>query len=70
MSTSHIKLCYLSNITRYNAQSAAYTLITPTRDGYTFTGWTGSNGTTAQTTVTIPTGSGGNKSYTANWRAN
>ena len=65
-----VKKCYLSNITRYNAQSAAYTLITPTRAGYTFTGWTGSNGTTAQTTVTIPTGSGGNKSYTANWRAN
>lgn len=40
---------------------------TPTRTGYTFTGWTGSNGTTAQKTVTIAKGSTGNKSYTANW---
>ena len=30
---------------------------TPTRPAYSFTGWTGSNGTTPQTTVTIPVGS-------------
>ncbi len=35
--------------------------------GYVFAGWTGSNGNTPQTTVTIPAGSHGNKSYTANW---
>ena len=34
---------------------------------YDFAGWTGSNGNTAQTTVTIAHGSTGNKSYTANW---
>lgn len=35
--------------------------------GYVFAGWTGSNGSTPQTSVTIPAGSHGNKSYTANW---
>jgi len=39
----------------------------PTRSEYTFTGWTGSNGTTAQLTVTIGTTATGNKTYTANW---
>ena len=56
--------------TNYNVESNAITLPTPTRTGYTFTGWTGSNGTTAQTTVTIPKGSTGNKTYTANWKIN
>ena len=51
----------------YNIETATFTLPTPTRNGYTFTGWTGSNGTTAQKTVTITKGSTGNKSYTANW---
>ncbi|MBQ9018843.1 MAG: InlB B-repeat-containing protein [Bacilli bacterium] len=35
----------------------------------TFTGWTGSNGNTPQTTVTIPAGSTGDKEYTAHWSA-
>lgn len=56
----------VSNST-YNIESSAITLGTPTRTGYTFTGWTGSNGTTAQKTVTIAAGSTGKKSYTANW---
>ena len=43
---------------------------TPLREGYTFTGWTGSNGNTAQTTVTIGTTASGNKTYTANWVPN
>ena len=46
------------------------TLCTPTKTGYTFTGWTGSNGTTAQTSVTISTTDTGDKAYTANWTAN
>ena len=56
--------------TSYNITSNTVTLLTPTREGYTFTGWTGSNGTTKQKTVTIPKGSTGNKNYTANWTAN
>ena len=40
------------------------------RTGYTFLGWTGSNGTTPQQTITIAKNDLGNKSYTANWQAN
>ena len=53
--------------TTYKVDTANITLPTPTRTGYTFNGWTGSNGTTAQTSVTIAKGSRGNKTYTANW---
>ena len=42
-------------------------LSNPTKTWYTFTGWTGSNGSTPQTSVSIPKNSSGNKSYTANW---
>jgi uncharacterized repeat protein (TIGR02543 family) len=58
-----------SNPTSYTDLSASITLINPVRAGYTFLGWTGSNGNTPQTTVTIPSGSTGNLSYTANWSA-
>ena len=44
-----------------------FTLRNPTKTGYTFIGWTGSNGTIPQTTVTIAQGSTGNREYTANW---
>lgn len=54
----------------YNVTTSTFTLPTPTRPGYSFAGWTGSNGSTAQTTVTIAKGSTGNKSYTANWNLN
>ncbi len=55
------------NPTSYNIETATFTLKTPTRTGYTFKGWTGSNGNTPQTTVQIAKGSTGNKTYTANW---
>ena len=54
----------------YSIASDDFTLPQPTKTGYTFAGWTGSNGTTAQKTVTVKKGSTGNKSYTANWTAN
>ena len=58
----------LSNPTKYCNQSLAFTLINPTTTpGMSFDGWTGSNGSTPQTTVTIPAGSTGSKSYTANF---
>ena len=47
--------------------NAAVTLDNPARFGYNFIGWTGSNGNTPQTSVTIAQYSHGNKSYTANW---
>ena len=56
------------NPTTYTSNDTI-TLNNPTKEGYTFTGWTGSNGTTPSTTVTIPKGSTGNKTYTANWES-
>ncbi|MBO6305979.1 MAG: InlB B-repeat-containing protein, partial [Paludibacteraceae bacterium] len=56
-----------SNPANYNITTNTFTLNNPTRDGYTFTGWTGSNGSTPQTSVSIEKGSTGNKNYTANW---
>ena len=56
--------------TSYNVESSAYTLPVTSRIGYTFTGWTGSNDTTPQKSVTIAAGSTGNKSYKANWEVN
>ena len=52
-----------------NAASGTVTIGSNTTKAQTFAGWTGSNGTTAQTSVTIPTGSIGNKNYTAHWTA-
>ena len=58
------------NPTSYNIETNTFTLKNPTRSGYTFTGWTGSNGSTKQTSVSITKGSTGNKTYTANWQVN
>lgn len=53
--------------TSYNIETETFTLTKPTRYGYNFNGWTGSNGTTPEQNVTIYKGSTGNKSYNANW---
>ena len=57
-----------SNITSYTILSNNITLNNPTRDDYIFLGWTGTGLTEKTMTVTIPTGSTGNRSYTANWK--
>ena len=55
----------------YTVESSTITLNPPTRIGYTFTGWSGTNLTGEDNlTVTIPTGSIGNRSYTAHWSLN
>ena len=59
-----------NNPKNYNVESNSFTLPTPTRTGYTFTGWTGSNGTTPSLNVTVSKGTTGNLSYIANWRQN
>lgn len=56
-----------SNPTSYNIETANFTLNNPTKSGYIFLGWTGSNGSTASKSVTISKGSIGNKTYTANF---
>ena len=59
----------VANPTSYTIESNAITLNNPTKTGYDFAGWTGSNGSTPQKTVIIAAGSTGNKTYTANWTA-
>ncbi len=56
-----------ANPTVYTTETDDFTLAAPERDGYIFLGWTGSNGDKPEKEVTIEKGSGGDKSYTANW---
>ena len=54
----------------YNMLSDSFTLYSPTRPGYTFLGWSGTGIEGIRMTVTVETGSFGERSYTANWKAN
>lgn len=54
----------------YNIEDETFTLINPERNGYTFIGWTGTDLTEPAMEVTINSGSIGNRSYMANWKAN
>ena len=59
------------NPTSYTVESATITLKQPTKTGYTFTGWSGTDLTGEDNlTVTIPAGSTGDRSYTAHWSLN
>jgi len=58
-----------ANPTSYTVETETFTLNNPTKAGYTFLGWTGTDLDSASTTVTIPTGSTGNRTYTATWEA-
>ena len=67
----------LNGGTNANANPAVYTiedndvtLVAPTREGYTFSGWTWEGQTEPTVTAVISKGSTGNKSFTANWMAN
>ena len=51
----------------YTENSADITLPQPTKADYRFTGWTGTGLTAPTMEVTIPTGSKGDREYTANW---
>ncbi len=57
-----------SPISKYNIESEQIIIPTPTKKGYEFLGWTGSNGTIPQKNVVISKGSIGNKNYEANWQ--
>lgn len=59
-----------TNKTEYTIESETFTLTNPTRPGYTFNGWTGSNLSDKTYTVSISTGYTGNLSFTANYDAN
>lgn len=56
--------------TKYTIESPTLNIPRPIKTGYTFLGWTGSNGNTNQLDVSIAHGSTGNKAYTAHWSAN
>ncbi len=51
----------------YAEISLPFSLSVPTKDGYEFIGWTGSNGDTPELEVTILKGTTGNLNYKANW---
>ena len=53
------------NPSSYTIETPAFTLNSPTKTGYTFTGWVGTSLDSPATAVTIPQGSSGNRSYTA-----
>ena len=59
-----------TNPTSYKKSDLPIDLYEPTKIGYTFTGWTGSNGTTPTKNYKIPTTSEGNLNYTANYSLN
>lgn len=54
------------SITSYHSQEEVI-LPTPTKEGYDFAGWTGEGIPTPSKNVTIPAGTKGARSYTANW---
>jgi uncharacterized repeat protein (TIGR02543 family) len=57
------------NLGEYTVETPGFTLVNPTREGYTFAGWSGTGIDGMSTEVTIPAGSTGNREYTANWTA-
>lgn len=59
-----------TNKISYNVETSTFELTIPTKTGYMFTGWTGSNGDIPQTDVTIAKGTHGDLSFTANWKIN
>ena len=59
-----------SNPTTYSYGNSAITLQNPSREGFTFTGWTGNGTITPTIGLQIPANSTGDKSYTANWQEN
>ena len=58
-----------ANPENYDISSPTITLNNPTKEGYAFAGWTGSNGDIPQMTVAIASGSTGDRAYTANYSA-
>ena len=56
-----------SNPTVYTVESSNITLINPAKTNYYFAGWTGTGLSEVTKNVTIPTGSVGDREYTAQW---
>ena len=58
------------NRENYTIETESFELNNPAKQGYSFSGWTGSNGQTPQTRVTISKGMTGDLNYKANYEAN
>ena len=60
-----------SNPATYTIETETFTLTNPTKTGYTFKGWSGTDLTGDENqTAAIAKGSTGDRAYTANWTAN
>ena len=59
-----------ANPATYTIEDTDIVLVNPTRTGYTFTGWSGTDLVDGTDNVTIATGSMGDRSYTAAWAIN
>ena len=59
-----------SNPETYTVETESFTLNNPTKTGYTFIGWTGSNGDEPQENVVVEKGSTEDKRFVANWNIN
>ena len=57
----------VANPSSYNIESAAITLNNPTKDYYEFNGWTGTDVNNITSSVIIPSGSTGNRSFEAHY---
>jgi len=57
------------NPTSYTIESGAITLNNPTKSGYIFAGWSGTDISGTSMSVIIPHGSTGDRTYTAHWTA-
>lgn len=58
------------NKSNYTVETETFTLTNPSRGGYTFIGWSGTDISDKSKTVTIRKGSIGDRSFIANWQAN
>lgn len=59
-----------NNKSSYLSGTDSFTLSNPVKEGYTFSGWTGSNGDNPSKSVTISKNDIGNKTFIANYVAN
>ena len=60
----------ITNPTTYSEETETFTLQNPTKTGYTFAGWTGTDLDEATVNVSVAQGSKGNRAYTATWTPN
>ncbi|MBR6034104.1 MAG: InlB B-repeat-containing protein [Clostridia bacterium] len=58
---------YFANPVQYTVQNSDITLGSPTKDGFVFAGWVGTDCPEPTVRFVIPTGSTGDRSYTAVW---